>query len=223
MTKTPFKIYAGEDLSETQVYVTIQTFDRCAQEYADKWEWNPKTVKEIQKYNINPFLRHVAPKSTCLIAGCQSGRDYSLLSKEGLRCIGVSDSFGLLYEAQKRVPEGIFMYSDLRGLPFMPESFDSVYADALVSIPRRDIKDTLKDFKIFLKENGILYLSLKIGKPGMLLIEDLEGKRYHTLYTKSEILQLIKDVGLEILWSEVSENTDPNLPKWYSLIAQKNS
>lgn len=49
MNKTPHKILFDKDLSETQIYATIQTYDRFAKEYADKWEWSPLTIKEIQK------------------------------------------------------------------------------------------------------------------------------------------------------------------------------
>ena len=149
-TSVSHKIYPNEDLSETQIYVTIQTFDKNAKEYAEKWEWDPKMIKEITKYNIDPFLKYVGKGSTCLIAGCQSGRDCLILTKAGLSCLGVSASYGLLVEAIERVPKGIFMYSDLRNLPFMPDSFDSVYADALTRIPRRDVKAVIKDLKIFL-------------------------------------------------------------------------
>lgn len=221
MNKTPHKILLDRDLSETQIYATIQTYDRFAKEYADKWEWNPLTIKEIQKYNINPFLKYAKKNGNVLIIGCQTGRDYSLLTKAGFSCVGVEFSYGLLSEALRRVPEGIFVHLFPQSLPFMPNSFDAVYADALTIVPKRYIKDALKDFRIFLKSKGVLYLSLKLGNANVMVIEDLGGKRYCTLYSKEEILKLIKTAGFDLAWSQESKNTDPTLPKWFSLIAIK--
>ncbi len=219
--QTPHTLLPDDDLSETQIYVTTQTYDRSAKAYADKWEWNPVTMREVKKYNITPFKKYVHPGGTVLIVECQSGRDYQLLTEEKFRCLGIGFSYGLLQEALKRVPNGIFIHLDVRSLPFMPESFDAIYADALVHTPKRDMASMLKDFRIFLKTRGVLYLSLKLGTYNVLVVEDLDGKRYMTLYRKEEICTMIENAGFSILWSEVSENTDPSLPKWFSLVAQK--
>jgi len=221
MKKTPHKLLSDKDLSQTQIYITMQTYNRFAKQYADKWEWNSKTIKEIEKYNIKPFIKHARKNGNVLIVGCQSGRDYSLLTKKGFSCIGIGFAYGLLVEAVKRVPNGLFLHSNLQSLPFIPESFDAVYADALTYVPKKNIREILKDFHIFLKPNGILYLSLKLGKHNVYVTEDIGEKRYMTLYQKKEILNLIKATGFKIVWSETSTHTDPFLPKWFSLIAKK--
>jgi SAM-dependent methyltransferase len=221
MDKQIFCFLNDNDLSQTQIYVTTQTFDRFASDYASKWEWNPKTISEVQKYNIKPFSKHVKKGASVLVIGCQSGRDYKLLTESGYRCLGVGFSCGLLTEAIKRVPDGFFVCLKLQNLPFMPESFDAIYADAPTTVPRAKIKGLFKDFRIFLRDKGKLYLSLKLGKKNILQMNDLGGKRYLTMYRKSEILKMLDCVGFEILWSEESPHTHPNLPKWFSLVAQK--
>lgn len=221
MAKVPHRFLPDDDLSETQIYVTMQTFDRFAGEYAERWEWNTKTIKEIKKYNIAPFKKFAKRRGTVLIVDCRSGRDYSLLTKEGFTCLGVGLSYGLLTEAVRRVPGGLFVHLDLRLLPFLPESFDAVYADALTTVPKRDMGDTLRDFRIFLKPGGVIYLSLKLGDANILVMEDLGGKRYLTLFQKQEILDLIEGAGFKMVWSKVSPHTDPRLPKWFSLVAEK--
>ena len=222
MKNIKYKVYPYKDLSEAQAYLTLQTFNKRAEEYAREWEWSAGMIREIIKYNISPFIRYVKKGSTCLIAGCQSGLDYFLLSKAGIKCVGVSDSYGLLIEAQKRVPNGIFMYSDLRSLPFMPDSFDAIYADALTRIPRRDVKRVVKDFKIFLRDGGYLYLSFRVdSKKGVYLQDDVVGKRYLTMFTETDITQMIKDLDLKILWSARSKHLEKSLPDWLSLVVQK--
>lgn len=221
MNKKCYKFISDKDLSETQIYMTMQAYDRHAKEYADCWEWNPKTIKEIKKYNIKPFAKYAKKSGSVLLAGCRSGRDYSLLTKIGYSCLGIEWSYGLLTEAVKRVPGGLFVRFDLRILPFMPESFDAVYADALTYVPKKNIKEVLKDFRIFLKPKGILYLSLKLGEGNVFVMNDFKNKRYMTLFKKQEIINMLKEVNLKILWSEVSFHTDPSLPKWFSLIAEK--
>lgn len=215
------RFLSDDDLSETQIYVTMQTFDRFTSTYAERWEWNPRTIQEVKKYNITPFSKFAKKRGKVLIVGCQSGRDYSLLTKLGYSCLGIGFSYGLLTEALRCVPGGHFVHLDLRSLPFIPESYDAVYADALTTIPKRDIKDTLRDFRIFLKPGGILYLSLKLGEGNVFVMEDLGGKRYLTLFRKKEIVEMVDKVGFKIVWSKESFHTDPALPAWFSLVAKK--
>ncbi len=214
-------ILIDKDLSETQVYVTIQTYDRFAAEYAEKWEWNKKTVREVRKYNIKPFTQFVKKGSSVLVVGSRTGRDYSLLTNEGFKCLGVEPSFGLLTEAVKRVEGGQFVRLDLRNLPFIPESFEAIYADALTHLPKENMSDMLKDFRIFLRGRGFLYLSLKLGKSGVLMDKSIGGKRYMTLFTREEIVKVVDGAGFEIVWNEDSSHTDSSHPRWLSLMLRK--
>ncbi|MDO8451684.1 MAG: hypothetical protein Q7S76_02335 [bacterium] len=223
MGDTPHRFLEDEDLSETQIYITNETYDRSAPEYAEKWEWNPVTVREIQKYNITPFLKFARPGGTVLLVECQSGRDYTILEENGFSCFGVGSSYGLLTEAIKRVPKGFFARLEPRRLPLMPESVDSIYADALTSVPRRDLPSTLTDFRLFLRPGGTLYLSLKIAEKNVLEISDLGGSRYFVLYRTHEIVDMLKKSGFILRWSAESLHTDPTLPKWFSVIAQKSA
>ncbi len=221
MRKTPYRLLSENDLSETQVFVTMQTYDRFADTYAEKWEWRAKTVQEVKKYNIKPFTKYAQKGCKVLIVGCQSGRDYTLLTEEGFRCLGTSFSYGLLTEALKRVPNGMFVHLDPRSLPFLPESFDAVYADALTYIPRSDLPGALRDFRIFLKPGGVLYLSLKLGKKRVYVVQDIGGPRYLTLFRKQEIVTMVEAAGFHLVWSETSPHTEARLPKWFSLVAEK--
>lgn len=221
MVKMNYVILPDKDLSPSQIYVTKQTYDRFAQKFAERKEWNKKTIKEITKYNLKPFVKHAKKNGNILIVSCQTGRDYSLLTKKGFHCLGVGFSYGLLTEAVKRVPDGLFVRLDLKALPFMPESFEAIYADALMHNPKRQMGELLKDFNIFLKDKGVLYLSVRLGSASVIMMDDLGGKRYVTLYRKDEVLSLIKTAGFKLLWSAVSLHTDPKLPGWFSLMAQK--
>jgi SAM-dependent methyltransferase len=215
------KIYKGKDLSQDQMYITTQTFDNNAKQYAKVWEFKPEMQPDIVKYNLKPFFKYAKKPGNCLIAGCQSGRDYQQIKKRGINCVGVSESFGLLSEAIKRIPDGVFLFSDLRELPFLPESFDYVYADALTKIPRKNLKKTLKDFKIFLRPKGYMYLSFRVGATGIYLQQDSVGKRYMTIYDQTELTNMIKSLNLEIKWSARSKHVDPYFPDWLSMVVQK--
>lgn len=215
------EILPDRDLTETQLFVTTQTFDRYASKYAKEWEWNKKTIEEIKKYNIEPFSKHLEENETVLIVGSRSGRDFKLLSDQGFRCIGIEPSYGLITEALERVPNGLFVNQDLRVLPFLPGSFDAIYSDNLSIIPKRDVRDILKDYRIFLKPSGILYLSLKLGQSDVFVMNDLGGPRYMTMYEKETILEFVRGAGFSILWSEESTHTDLSLPRWFSLVAKK--
>src|SRR3989344_7897262 len=99
MKKTSYTILPDNDFSETQIYVTLHTFDRYPKAYLKRWEQNPKTVSEIIKYNVNPFLKFAPKNGTLLLAGCRGGRDYKIFSEKGYTCIGVDMSYGLLTKA----------------------------------------------------------------------------------------------------------------------------
>lgn len=221
MSKSIKYIALNTDITKEQIYITIQTYDRFAKIFAEKWEWNPVTIEEIKKYNIRPFLKHAKKNGNVLIIGCQTGRDYSFLTKEGFRCLGVEYSYGLLVEALKRVPDGVFIHLYPKALPFMPESFDAIYADMFTIIPKQDTKQVLNDFRIFLKKGGILYISVKLGEKQVMCLDDIGGKRYFALFRKEEIFQLLKSAGFTILWSQESTDTDSSLPNWFSAIGKK--
>lgn len=221
MKKAAYHITSDQDLTKEQIYTTLQTYDRFAKKFADKWEWNPATVKEIKKYNIRPFMKYAAKYGKVLIVGCQTGRDYHLLSELGFSCLGVEYSYGLLSEAIKRVPKGIFIHLYPKSLPFLPGSFDAIYADMFTIIPKQDTKQILNDFRIFLKMGGILYISVKLGEKQVICLDDIGGKRYFALFRKEEIIQLLKSSGFTILWSQESTDTDSSLPNWFSAIGKK--
>lgn len=216
-----YQLLPDEDLTEAQMYATTQTLDAHARTYAAAWEWNPVTIREIKKYNIVPFLPHVTPGGTILIAENQSGRDYEIFTKEGFRCLGISRSFGLLQEALARVPHGLFLHLDIRSLPFMPESFDAIYADAMVHVPKKDVRTMLKDFRIFLRPSGVIYVSVLLGDGNVIVTDDSGGKRYMTVYTKEDVDSALANAGFSHLWSATSSHTDPAMPNWYSVVAKK--
>jgi len=221
MFEMNYTILPDKDLSPAQIYVTMQTYDRFAQKFAQNKEWNKNTIKEIEKYNLKPFIKYAKKNGRVLIVSCQTGRDYVLLTQKGFHCLGVGFSYGLLTEAVKRVPDGIFVRLDLNRLPFMPDSFEAVYADALMHNPKKGMRELLKDFHIFLKDKGVLYLSVRLGEADVIMMNDLGGKRYITLYRQDEVLALVKSAGFKLLWSAVSPHTDPKLPGWFSLMAKK--
>lgn len=218
---TKCHILKKTDLTEAQMYVTIETLNRHATEYAKKWEWNPHTIQEITKYNINPFLKYAKPKGNVLIVGSRCGRDLHFLTQKGFSCLGTEFSYGLLEEALRRVPHGMFIRLDPRSLPFISNSFDAVYADDIAYLPIKNIKKTIRDFKIFLRDNGILYLSFRTGQNSILIMNEFGEKRYIALYKKNDITDFIKSVGFTIIWKKDSPHTDPDLPSWHSLIARK--
>ena len=217
---TKHKILQNTDLTEAQMYATIETFNRHAKDYAEKWEWNPHTIQEIKNYNINPFLKYAKPKGKVLIVGSRTGRDLYFLSKKGFNCLGTEYSSGLIEEALQRVPYGMFVRLDPRSLPFMPNSFDAIYADDIAYLPIKNIKKTVRDLKIFLRDNGVLYLSFRIGDNSILVMDEFDDKRYIALYKKKDLTDFIESLGFKIIWDKNSPHTDPGLPNWYSLIAR---
>lgn len=209
------------DLTNKQIAVTRDFYNRCAKDYAEKIEWLPKTRAEILKYNITPLVKYTPKGGSVLLVGCGTGRDYALLTQKGFKCLGIDNSFGMLNEARKRV-KGNFLKLDLREIKKLKRKFDAISCEsALPHIPEKELDRILQNFKACLTGKGIIYLAVKVGKKGVIQRANFGSKRFFLVYDQKDFKKHLCQNGLKILWQAISKHTLANYPRWYSIICTK--
>lgn len=198
--------------------LTNRTYESSAKEYEQLWEWNPEVIKEIKKYNIEPFLKFCRRSGRVLIVGCGTGRDYKLLSQKGYDCMGIDYSNAMVTLARKNNVGGKFKVQDAKTLK-LKGKFDGIYCEsALTHVSKTDMVSILRNFKNALNKDGVIYIALKLGRPGIYRSTDLNRDRYYQVYKKIEVYKTLARLGLKVKSHFISEHTDIVRPKWLSLI-----
>lgn len=209
-------------MTDDHITKTVAVYDQIADTYAtDMNAYTPEVERE-------KFAKLVIPGGLILDLGCAAGRDSLYFSSLGFQTIGVDLSGSLLAIAKRRAPNLLFLQQDARRLAFDPDSFDGIWACAVLHhLTREEVKSVVADCVRLLKSKGILFLLMKEGKGEKDIAERLsKGKvRHFTLFQKQELDQLVRSAGLMMIESYVWNSKDRYVPArdvaWISLFAQK--
>lgn len=136
------------------------------------------------------LAEHASAEMRALDIGCGNGRFYPLLHARDATYTGLDNSKGLLDEARRRHPEGIFALGDATALPFPDESFDIAYSFAVIHhIPSSALR------KKFAAE------AARVLTPGGMLIVtawDLWSPRHFLKFLQSGIKSIFELSPLDI-------------------------
>ena len=140
------------------VIKTVATYDAIATSYAVKLEsFTPEQEREL-------FLSLLKPDARILDVGCAAGRDSIFFSKKGHKTTGIDLSENLLAIAKRKAPNLKFIRGDLRDKLFKDNSFDAIWACAvLLHLKRDEILGVLRNFHSILLNAGLLYIRMKEG------------------------------------------------------------
>jgi len=171
------------------------------------------------------FAKNFPKGAYILDVGCGGGRDSKFFTKKGLEVIGTDISDVLIAEARKQVPKAQFICQDILKLNFPKDSFDGIWANAiLLHLRRKSIPGILKRFFKILKPGGIVHIRVKKGTGEGFVKEKLSGwsERFYTYFSKSEIQTLLKNAGFKIIHAEIlpDESGRPNVT-WIAVWARK--
>jgi SAM-dependent methyltransferase len=127
--------------------------------------------------------------------------------------------------SQRYCPKAAFFVKDIYK-PLDLGLFDGIYAQAvLLHVPKRQIKDVLKNLSNSLKPNGYLYIAVKEIKEGQneedILKENdygYEYDRFFSYYTMDEIQSYLADLGFKNIYDQVFQQKST---RWIQVIAQK--
>ncbi len=205
-----------------EITQTRQTYDAIALEFAAK---NYTIDMSPQRERFLKLLPSSSTARPLLDLGCGPGRDTLALAANGYRVVGADISAAMLIEAQRRVPEGLFVGADMRQLPFGAGVFSGVWACAsFLHLPKKWAGLALDEMYRVLAGNGGLFLGVKRG-----LDEGWQGgvrPRFFALYLPSEIRNLVEDHGFEVRgmaenFSATATEADGSPVRWINLYALK--
>lgn len=197
---------------------TIEVYDRLGSKYTSSIE--KAVIDETEM-----FMEKLPNGSKILDVGCSGGRDSKLFTDAGFEVIGIDLCEDFLTLARKNVSAAIFLKKDLLELDFEDESFDSIWASAvLLHLEKEDITKVLHDFYRILKKDGIVFIAVKKGAGEKFVTDSLSGgnSRYFSFYTKDEIENFIQKAGFKIIYSKIrGDETGRNEVQWIRIFAQK--
>ena len=162
-----------------------------------------KNFKEYHKktFNIDPssFLLPLSEKlssGACILdIGCGSGRDLLWFRQRGFEVVGFERSPGLAGLVRKNV-ECEVIEGDFETYDFSRLSVDAIMLiGALVHLPHNKVPEVLNSINRALKDDGIIFLSLKKGVGNT----SYSHERVFYLWNDGELRDLFKDLGLDVI------------------------
>jgi ubiquinone/menaquinone biosynthesis C-methylase UbiE/uncharacterized protein with ATP-grasp and redox domains len=233
----------ANQVAEKLLDITKKTYDDISESYAisrgsephevDKKIW--KKLLDIARIRVKSGkLGNIGDCLTLLDVGTGSGRDIKYASKiPDLKIIGIDNSDGFIrilieLENKNEIPHGSFRKVDMRDLSCFPDgSFDIArYNASLIHLPVIGngymIDLALSEGYRVLKENGLIYISVKEGN-GLKYVDTEEGLggRIFQFHTMETIKKIICRNGFKIIsaWKGPSSRGEKMI--WISIIAEK--
>lgn len=181
---------------------------------------NAKSFHE-NTFNVNmdtiyeKFLKYVNGNSI-LDLGCGSGRDVKYFEEKGYEVIGIDFSQKLIEIGRNNVKSKLIV-KDFLSLNYK-EEFNGIWACAsLLHLNIKDMKIVLDNIYNALKDDGVIYISLKYG--------DFEGyidDRFFKYVDEKSLDEIINTKKFEILEEFFTEDFRVNKDfKWINLILKK--
>lgn len=205
---------------------TIDWYNQNADQYAQA------TFQTASPEEIDQFAKRLSEGAKVLDAGCGGGRDTDLLSKKGLKVIGLDLSSGLINVARKTFPELEFIEGNMLSLPFSDSDFDGIWSHAsLLHLETiEEVKKALSEFNRVMKLTAVLHVLVKAqtGESKTTIVTDSLSNhdRFFQYFTKTELQSLLKGSGFDLISIEQYKESDKN-PKgrpeveWILVLARK--
>lgn len=191
---------------------TLKYYNENAQSFAS----GTVSVKftEVQ----DKFLEKLNPDAYILDFGCGAGRDTKYFLSRGYQIDAIDGSEQLCRIASKytgiKVRQMLFQELDEK------EKYDGIWACAsILHLPKKQLREVLKNMYAALKSEGWIYTSFKHGK-----FEGERNGRYFTDFTTDTFKEFIHDMhGLKIEEHWITGDARPGRgeEKWLNLLLQK--
>ncbi|MCL5016122.1 MAG: class I SAM-dependent methyltransferase [Patescibacteria group bacterium] len=198
-----------------------ETYNKIAEEWHAQHQQDDWWVKGTDK-----FVSFLDKDSSVLDVGCGGGTKSRYLADRGLRVTGIDFAENMIDIARREVPEAEFLAMDLRNVDKLEGKFDGIFMQAvLLHIQRGEAKEVLKNISGKLKNEGYFYVAVKEKKPDgayeEVKTEEEYGykyERYFSYFIQSEIESYMKEVGLEIVFSDIKSS---GRSRWIQVIGRK--
>lgn len=172
------------------------------------------------------YLSFLPPNASLLDIGCGAGEKSKYLLGKGYKVTGIDFSEEMLAIAREQVPTGKFIVGDIMQSLDLHESFDGIFAQAvLLHIPKDAIIEVLKNIIAPLTPGGYFYAAVKEtrqGGPDEAILKEndygYEYERFFSYFTVSELKGYLQDIGMEMVYDSVTTSGKTN---WIQVIARK--
>ena len=214
---------------------TIKNYNLIAKEFSRTRE----NVWPEMNFLFSDFLKK---EDKVLDLGCGNGRWFEMFQKHKIYYVGTDGSEELIKIAKEKYPQATFKVSNALNLPFQDNDFEKVYSIAVFhQIPSQKFRlQFLKEAKRVLKPGGLLILTVwrfhhkktllslikytilkLLGKTDLDFGDVLYArtKRYYHVFSKRELISLVRKSGLEIQKIGIVKNQKGNRQNIY-LIAK---
>lgn len=164
------------------------------------------------------FLKYLSDNSFILDFGCGSGRDSKYFIDKGYKVESIDGSEELCKLASEYIHQEVkcMKFDELYDI----NKYDGIWAcSSLLHIPKNEFKSVLIKIRDALKNNGILYISLKNGYG-----EEIKNGRYFNYLTYNEFMDIIKDINSfeEVDFFETNSSVNKDEDKvWNNFILRK--
>lgn len=183
-------------MNNDDIQVTRNSYESSAEEYA-------KNVSHLHpRAQGEKFQKMLPDHAMILDVGCGSGRDAKVFSERGLKVVGVDFSSKMIEVAKRTAPQAQFYEMDLEDLNFPKESFDGVWAScSLLHIPKNRVISVLSKIHTLLKEDGVLYLSVKQGTGERIERDNRYGglEKFWSFFQEDELRIFLANADFKIL------------------------
>lgn len=200
---------------EAALTETKATYDALADDMVE-WQWGT----DFGQY-LDPFISHITKEALPVLdAGCGTGRDLWALINNGVPCIGVDISLGMLKTASNRVVDekAAWICADLRRLPFNEGAVAGVWTNsALLHLNPMGMFRAIKEFRRVSLSGSPLFISTLAGQ-GQTVREASNGmRRWFWGTNESTITRFLRCADFHVLRAA----TEPGLVRglWVNVLA----
>jgi ubiquinone/menaquinone biosynthesis C-methylase UbiE len=180
-------------------------YDQVAGDYArleGETEW-PR-MRWLKK-----LLEALGSGSSVLDLGCGSGDPADVEIAKGHQVTGVDISQEQIKRARNNVPAGRFIHGDAASVEFPAASFDAAVSFyALEHIPREEHAATLRKVSRWLRDGGLLLISMEAGEAEGVVSEWLGVPMFFSCFGPETMKGMVQAAGFEILESAVETQVE---------------
>lgn len=197
---------------------STDTYNESAEEYAKS------RIGKEDKFELEMLTSYLTPGAKILDVGCAAGRDTRILKDRGYNVVGTDLAEKLLEIARKQNPDIVFIHTDMRKLPLADNSFDAVWASAVLHhLSKGEMPDALREFHRILAPGGIVYVHTKAGEGRLQASENsVQGEvREFELITADELGTMLTECGFDKLSLELKASHSRKGLYWATAFYQK--
>jgi 2-polyprenyl-3-methyl-5-hydroxy-6-metoxy-1,4-benzoquinol methylase len=196
-------------MSNTPKQIVEQGYDHVAEGYL-RWVQNQQSPRE--RYT-DKVLENAPASPHILELGCGSGLPITrMLLDRGAQVVANDISTKQVEMARVQCPEATLIPGDMTALSFKPESFDGVISFyAIFHLPRAEQKAMLSNICSWLKPGGMFVCNFATKDAEVIQAEFLGHGMFWSSYGVEDSKAMVKDVGFELIESEVLEAGDGKL------------